>query len=157
MSYNDLAAVVGGAGACGYALFQFVRAGLASRWPTTEGEIAGTRLVHRGGSTATDPGAEYDYVAYRYRVDGQPFRNDRVRFGPVIAPSSILPGADQPPDDPAGARALAERYPTGMPVRVYYNPKDPADSVLHPMPSITVWIILFVGLIFVAAGIQHGF
>jgi hypothetical protein len=35
--------------AAGYAIAQIGRAILASRWPTVEGEIAGTRLVHRFG------------------------------------------------------------------------------------------------------------
>ena len=148
---GPLATFVGALAACGYAAFQLGRALLASRWPAVDGEIGGTRLVHRMDA-ADGPSADYDYVAYRYRVGGRPYRNDRVRFGPQIAPTSIVPEADPPPDNAWAAADLARRYPTGQRVRVRYNPRRPQDSVLHVGPSASVWVILATGLLFLYLG-----
>jgi hypothetical protein len=128
-----------------YALFQIGRSLSAQRWPSVEGEIASTRLVHR---YEQDGDTDYEYVAYRYEVDGKPYRNDRVRFGPQVVPSSIMPTVDPEPNSPYAAAALARRYPRGTSVRVYYNPRDPADSTLHRAPSFAVWVILGVGVLF---------
>lgn len=152
---GSLATFVGALAACGYSAFQLFRALLASRWPEVEGEIGGTRLVHR--LDADGPSADYDYVAYRYRVGGRAYRNDRVRFGPQIAPTSIVPEADPPPDNPWAAADLARRYPTGQRVRVRYNPRRPQDSVLHVGPSASVWIILATGLLFLYLGTRDLF
>jgi len=136
--------------ACGsgavYALFQIGRALSAQRWPSVEGEIASTRLVRR--RSGDDSSVDSEYISYRYEVDNRPYRNDRVRFGPVIAPRSILPGTDPEPKAPYSTAALARRYPQGMRVRVYYNPRNPADSVLYRTPSFEVWVILGAGLLF---------
>ena len=143
LELGPLAGCVGGIAVFAYALSEITRAALATRWPTVEGEIAGTRLVHRmdeeGDST------DYDYVAYRYQVDGRPYRNDRIRFGPVVAPSSIIPTVDPPPNNPRAAAELARRYPTGQRVRVRYNPRDPRESVLYAEASPTIWIMLVAG------------
>ena len=71
-----------------YALFVCLQALRALQWPSVEGEIATTRLVHRYDQ---DGSADYPYVAYRYHVAGKPYRNDRVRFGPQVSPSSVVP------------------------------------------------------------------
>jgi hypothetical protein len=138
-------------GASVYALAQIGLAIRASRWPSVEGEIAQTRLVHR--LDADGYSTDYPYVAYRYRVDGRAYRNDRVRYGPSVAPSSILPGVDPAPKN-SGEDSLARTYPDGKPVRVYYNPRDPADSVLFLAPDWTVWVILTAGIVFLYAGLH---
>ena len=130
-----------------YALSQIGRALNAQRWPFVEGEIASTRLVRRESGDHTTS-IDSEYVSYRYEVDDRPYRNDRVRFGPVIAPRSILPGTDPEPNAPYASAALAQRYPQGKRVRVYYNPRNPADSVLYRTPSFEVWVILGAGLLF---------
>lgn len=60
----------------------------------------------------------------------------------------MVPGVDPEPDSPAAARALARRFPNGAKVRVHYNPRDPADSVLYPEPNLAVWIIALAALVF---------
>ena len=91
-------------------------------------------------------------VTYRYQVDGQRYSNNRVRFGLQVRPISIVPALDTNPDVVA---VLAAGYPCGKPVRVYYNPRRPEDSVLHPTPNLGVWIILAAGLYFGYAAV-HG-
>ena len=155
MPLPSLATFVGALAACGYAIFQLGRAALASRWPVVDGEIGGTRLVHR--VDADGDSSDYDYVAYRYSVGGRPYRNDRVRFGPQVAPTSIVPEADPPPSDAWAAADLARRHPRGQPVLVRYNPRRPQDSVLHAAPSASVWVILAVALMFLYLGARDLF
>ena len=152
---TNLAVLLLAAAACAYALIHIVRALGARRWPVTEGTIAGTRLVHR--SDPEDGTSDYEYLAYRYEVAGQHYRNDRVRFGYQVTPNSVVPSLDPEPRSPDAAAALAARYPKGMPVRVHYNPRDPSDSVLHPAPNLSVWLALVVGLLFGAAALQGKF
>ena len=141
MSDATLPFIAVGAAACAYSLFQIGRSAAASRWPSTDGEIAETQFVDRPGEDASP----HEYVAYRYRVNGQPFRNDRVRFGlAVVGPSSRIPGVSTSRD--ANGSGLADRYPTRTPVRVHYNPRRPEDSVLRIAPDWTVWLLLVIGV-----------
>ncbi len=136
--------------ACGLALALLyvlgicVQCVLARRWPSVQGEVAENRLVRRRGRAGS---TDYAYVAYRYEVDGRPYRNDRMRFGPQVRPASIVPSFDPAPQTDAATR-LAEEFPQGRPVRIYYNPRNPAASVLYRTPNVAVWGILVVVLVF---------
>ena len=146
--------IAGGAG-LGYVAWMVASALRAQSWPSVEGEIAATRLVRR--ETTDDDGFsrehDYQYVSYRYSVAGQPYRNDRVAFGPLVAPRSILPGDDPEPDAPEAAAQLAREYPRGQRVRVRYNPRDPAESVRDPSVAGMVWIIALIAGLAVWVGI----
>ena len=144
-------ALAGGGAGLVYAGALLTYAWRARSWPSVEGEIAATRLVRRetiDGDTGHTTERDYRYVSYRYSVAGQPYRNDRVVFGPAIVPRSILPGVDPEPHAPEAAARLAAEFPRGRRIRVYYNPRDPADSVLYPAVGVFVWLIAFVSLVF---------
>jgi hypothetical protein len=130
---------------CGYVLVQAVRVAIASRWPTTEGEIVGAYLIQTGSDTTRGLA---ERVTYRYTVGGQLFVNDRVRFGPQPQRASIIPASGHPIAD----TAVAQQYPVGRRVPVRYNPRRPQASVLHAQPNLAVLVIsvatavcLFVG------------
>ncbi|MGH7615936.1 MAG: DUF3592 domain-containing protein [Gemmatimonadaceae bacterium] len=136
--------------ACAYALIQIARALLARRWPTVEGEIVDARMVHLSSGQA---GSDLDrVVTYRYHVAGRPYSNNRVSFGLQPTPATIIPvhGTSASIDSP-----LTADYPRGKPVRVYYNPRRPEESVLHPTPNFRVWFILAGGL-YAAYAAFHG-
>ena len=136
--------------ACGYGVSQIGRALLARRWPTVEGEIVDARVVRTGGDQSKD--ALDQIVTYRYQVAGQPYRNNRVRFGLQPTPNSMVPARGT--SSSIGA-SLAASYPRGKPVRVHYNPRRPEDSVLYPAPNFRVWIML-VGGLFIGYAALHG-
>lgn len=71
-------------------------------------------------------------VIYSFRVDGQTYGGDRVAFGATTA--STLPRL---------ISGVADRYPAGSPVTVFYNPDNPAESVLERRASglILVWVL----------------
>jgi hypothetical protein len=146
MTAADILGAAAGGGLSAYALFNLARAGLAARWPSTLGEIAEARYVERPG----DDNSPHMYVAYRYRVGDRPFRNDRVQFGlEIVDPPALISR-----DDDRGDTA-ADSNPTNAPVRVYYNPRRPEDSVLHRWPHWTVWPSLGGGLVFLYLGLRE--
>lgn len=141
MSLANLAALAGSGVACGYAVIEMGRALLARRWPTVQGEIIDARVVRLSGDETSK--ALDRVVTYRYQVAGKTYSNNRVQFGLQPAPSSIVPALDTGPHVSA---ALAAEYPRGKPVRVYYNPRRPENSVLYPAPNLRVWAVLAAGL-----------
>jgi len=124
-----LAAIVGGC----YVIVQVVRAVVASRWPTVDGEIVDAYLIQQG----FDARGLQERVTYRYSVDGQQFVNDRVRFGPQPQRASIIPASGHP----LASSVVAQRFPVGRRVLVRYNPRRPQDSVLHAQPNLAVFVI----------------
>jgi hypothetical protein len=74
--------------------------------------------------------AEYPAVSYSYQVSGQAFQGTRIAPGPETS------GSD--------ARRRSARYVTGAAVTVFYNPQNPAESVLEQKaPAATMmWVML---------------
>lgn len=96
-------------------------------WPSTSGVVkeSGVQPVGRSGPDEAR-------VSYRYVVAGQSYTGTRIGY--------MLPSSD------AGARRLANRYAPGMEVRVYYDPGDPADSVLRPGGAGAALLVLLAGV-----------
>lgn len=134
---------------CGYLLVQTVRIAVALRWPTIEGEIVGAYLIQGG----VDARGLAERVTYRYRVDGQLFVNDRVRFGPQPQHASIVPASGHPP----AMTAVAEEYPVGHRVLVRYNPRRPQDSILHAQPNFAVFVIFAATVVCLLVGARGVF
>ena len=137
--------------ACGYAVVQFCQAWFARRWPAVEGEIFDARVVVTGVDSRTGNDIVDSLVSYRYQVDGQSYSNNRVRFG-QLTPNSWLPARSHP----LTASALRRQYPRGKPVRVHYNPRRPANSVLYLTPDFRVWLLLALGIYLAYAGVHGG-
>jgi len=133
--------------ACGYVVSQIVRALLARRWPIVEGEIVDARVI----GNSDNPRSLGALVTYRYHVGGKSYTNNRVRFGLRNASTSIIPALNSA--SYPGAQ-LAATYPRHRRVRVYYNPRRPDDSVLHPAPDATVWSLLVLALYFAYGAVQ---
>lgn len=102
------------------------RAGRAiATWPATAGQVIANDLVpveQRGRSVTV---VEAVRVVYRYAVDGQTYESDRVSLDTQPARA----------DRAEGQRRRAA-YPVGAAVSVYYDPADPARSVLERAPRI---------------------
>jgi hypothetical protein len=85
------------------------------------------------------------YIRYEYAVDGVSYSS--------LSINSI--------DSPFYPKDVADRYPVGMDVDVYYNPKDPAEAVLEPgfvdvLKAFEFFSYLFfaVGFYFIYVGIS---
>ena len=84
-------------------------------FPAVTGNVTQSDVERRTGSK----GRTY-YVAvvkYEYNVSGQTFFGDRLRFGM---------------GHQGNAYAIVNAHPVNSPVQVYYNPKDPNESLLYP-------------------------
>ncbi len=87
----------------------------SAAWPQVQGKVLTSSVVKKGGGESNYYSAE---VEYEYAVDGIPYTSDRVRFGGVSAGKRT-------------AKQVVERYPWESTVTVYYDPQQPASSVLE--------------------------
>jgi len=114
------------------------QAAASAAWPSTEGRITRSRLdrSHRGGSTSVTAD-----IGYEYAVAGAAHEGFRVWIGDDYSSS---PGRE--------FRAAVGRYPDGARVTVFYDPADPAESVLEPGATWSGSIVFLVGLGVLAIG-----
>lgn len=103
-------------------------------WPTTPG------VVEKSYST-TYRRARHVHIVYSYEVQAVPYRSNRVAFGSY---------------SPEAGRRWLKQYPVGAPVTIYFDPKDPAISVLEPRPIEGNWVMPSFGALFLAAGCLMG-
>jgi hypothetical protein len=90
------------------------------QWPTVTGRVVSSRVAAQNetndGHTFT---REWQVeVNYTYTVNGQPFKNNRIR--------ALLPRFSTEDE----ALAVQKRFPAGAEVPVFYDPGKPQSSVL---------------------------
>jgi hypothetical protein len=124
---------------CGFGLFLVVLAaiglaGLAvakrriaqtAQWPSVRGRIVTSEVT----TTAVKTGRVFreSLVAntvYSYSVNGRNFRGDARRVVPMLHFET-----EGTPEEIVG------KYPVGKSVTVYYDPNNPADALLTPVPA----------------------
>jgi hypothetical protein len=115
------------------------RAYQSYQWPSVEGKISSLRYK-------LDKGGKYPmgdaWVSYEYSVGGSTYCSKRFR-----------PLAKSYRDEPAAIQAFVKEHQQGMPVKVYYDPKQPADAVLLQGPEWDIWgPLLPLGPLFVILG-----
>jgi hypothetical protein len=100
-------------GFIGWGIYHQLR---ALSFSVTPGVITQSGLIEHTDSEGTSysPG-----IKYTYNLDGKDFHGERYRW------ENMSSGKE------SARRAVAE-YPAGKQVDVYYNPRDAAESLLHP-------------------------
>jgi hypothetical protein len=133
--------------ACIVALLLFGAVGLAAyygygHWRVRESRSWGSttgRVLESGAAWETVEESNRMFLArviYEYQVNDRPYRNGRIFLQP---------------NTNSDATATAARFPAGAQVPVYYNPADPAQSVLvRNAPSTQLYIGLIVLLLALA-------
>jgi hypothetical protein len=129
--------------ACGSAqgIFHWLRkAHTMSHWPTVGGKISSSWEVLDG-----------EPLSYDYEVGGRSYVGHQVSWSTGGGSSTAA----------ATAQELAEKYPPGADVTVYYDPKHPATAVLEPrnLQNAAVSIVAtvafgFFALAFLAAALR---
>ena len=115
-----LACLVGLAAADRVWLAPVVWQGRSWRYASAEGRVQSAEVV-RVGETEED-GVQYRLeLTYQFSAAGRAWTGHRVRYGMEEETDECCPNARQ---------TLAGRYPAGVLVPVYYNPRDPADCLL---------------------------
>jgi hypothetical protein len=84
-------------------------------FPSATGKITHSELQTHTSSKGTSYFAIINYV---YKVGGQTFMGDRLAFSedePALSPQTII-----------------QSHPLGSAVQIYYNPRNPDESLLYP-------------------------
>ncbi len=97
---------------CAQGVFHWLwKARTMSRWPTVAGKISSSWAVLDG-----------ERVKYDYAVGGHSYVGHRVSWRAAGGSSTADPTAQE----------LAEKYPPGSAVTIFYDPNHPASAVLEP-------------------------
>ncbi|MBI5952380.1 MAG: DUF3592 domain-containing protein [Chloroflexi bacterium] len=110
-------------GGLGYFLYKRNQQSMAYRqsaqtWQSVTGTImmSSVQSSYSSGSYST-----YPVVVYQYEVHGQRHQSQRIKAGEQFLNVRIS----------GQAEATVQKYPIGSTVTVYYNPSNPAESVLE--------------------------
>lgn len=111
-------------GALAYAGLRLRRAlEQAARWPVTDGLLERCEVVEKPDLDINQPGTWGLGLEYSYRVRGRSYRSTRYGF---VEPSTY---------DESVPRAVVENLRAQSPLRVRYDPRDPASAVLSVQSS----------------------
>ena len=115
----------------------------SEQWSTVGGEVVHSEVeehisVRRDkNDRATTTVTDESNIVYVYRVGGEEYRGQRVRFDWEM--------------DRADAEATVAKYPVGTLVTVYYDPDDPSSAVLEPGGDAYVYkVMIGLGVFFLA-------
>jgi hypothetical protein len=107
------------------------------RWPSVNGTVISSYVSESSDDDGTTYGAD---VQYDYVVNDQAHTGDRVSHGDVST------------GDPSYAQKIVARYSEGQSVNVYYDPTDPAKSVLETGFTPGLLLPLGLGTVFTLVG-----
>lgn len=121
-----------------------MKAKKAEGWPVAKGRILSSEVLEDRLRSATGTAviAFLPMVKYQYRVNMQEYSGDRVIFG-------------RKNYDYVTASQICNHFAAGAEADVYYNPENPADSILAPK-SREGMRSLIPGTFFVLSGIIVG-
>jgi Protein of unknown function (DUF3592) len=92
----------------------------AGKWDRVEGVIIASEVDQPLSDVSDDQDDATAVIRYRYRVDGNDLEGDRIRVGGVPMTTRLQ------------AMQQVARYPLGVHVDVYVNPKNPKRALLEP-------------------------
>jgi hypothetical protein len=102
----------------------------ALSWPSTSGVVTDSIVrqydtygYDKTNQTTTTFSTFKPEISYSYKVDGDQYESSTFSVGTRV---------NQHYGDSSFCCAVASHYPTASKVKVYYNPKNPAMSVLQP-------------------------
>jgi len=99
-----------------------------SRWHSIMGTVDTSYLERR--SSGNHGSTNYPVVQYSYQVAGRVYQSSQLALGPAVGGS--------------GAGKVIAKYPAGVQVMVFYDPKNPSDAVLEKRAPAQwlIWLIL---------------
>jgi Protein of unknown function (DUF3592) len=131
-------------GLVGLMTYLWQRAMMAKSWPRTTGKIIHATVgknQQRNPDLFTLSILFYPDIRYEYTVEGVKYLSDRYAMLPKTSPKEIV------------VANLVNRYSAGQSVIVYFNPQEPAVSVIETEVEV-MWLIvglsLSIGVAFVA-------
>lgn len=149
-----------GLGAVFYWGIPTIRTAKASEsWPTVSGVVKESTVVEKTRSKSSSRSSRskrlsnrkettttfQPEVCYKYMVDGETHFSSRLQAGVTVSYGSS-----------ATAYEVANKYPKGSTVEVYYDPNSPSESVLEPGLTFSSYVPLILGCVFSFIGFLMG-
>jgi hypothetical protein len=127
-----------------YGWTNLTQASESAGWQTVEGKVLVSEVVYDpGGPRAGSAFAYKPNVQFQYLVDGRIYRSKKFSFGQSTFAKR------------SSAEKIANRYPGGSTVDVWYKPQEPGIAVLEPGGGWTTsFVLLGVGVVFAMIGIS---
>lgn len=126
----------------GFGAWRYSETSATNSWPSVQGTIdSSTITTIQGGRRNNSPPKNTYRVdfTYEYRVGAA------AHSGSHSGLVHLTQGSAE--------QELARRR-VGQAIKVHYNPRDPAESVLTPGVTISVWLTLLAGLCFLALTVR---
>ncbi len=126
-------------------LRQLVHAHRSRTWPSVWGEldeVGWRKVMYRDPNSRARSSMGRIDVRYRYTVDGQEYTGTRMTFSDNISKTRRR------------LDALVSEHRNTRLVKVYYDPKRPAHSVLVPGPSLYNYTPFITSGLFIAIGVM---
>jgi hypothetical protein len=137
--------VAAGAAAIAIGLRQSARGRETARWTRTTGRVVASGVEEQGGPEEQGYPRFRFGVRYAYEARGRAWEGDQLWIGSrLVAPSQ----------DRAWHQEVADRWPAGREVEVWFDPGDPARAVLvRGAPRSDVLALVAVGAALLGAGV----
>jgi hypothetical protein len=123
------------------------------RWSSAQGKVLVSEvesLMDEGASENSTPTQMFrPSVVYTFKVDGRQYMSDHVV--PGTQTSGKVAGRA-----PGFVNDRVAKYPPGSSVTVYYDPRDPTQSVLERKSAATWWLLLVVLVLWGLAALIGG-
>jgi len=116
----------------------------SKNWSFVNGNIVKSSIIQKREWDSEKKKYEITYypdVKYTYGVNGVNYVGKRITF------------SDYGSGSRKKIRKILRKYSTGMLVKVFYNPKNPAKSVLEKRLGIGGYMLLFVSVMFIGGGL----
>ena len=114
-------------------VYIFILSKKSTKWRITEGKIISSEMneILDGGSSY------YADIQYKYTIGEEEYFSDRIFYGNNIGKNL-----------PFSSKTLVNKYVKEKKVIVYYNPRNPNESVLETGVHAVVYRALFSGILF---------
>lgn len=118
---------------------RIIRNGFVSRlWPATNGVIKSSEVIVDKGHKGNIYKAK---IVYEYSFEGQTYSNNTISFGEYWTHSQQR------------AQSFVTKYPQGKFLPIYYDSRNPKNSVLEPGFQPASMAVILLGIAFTATGI----
>jgi hypothetical protein len=113
-------------------------------WPSVKGKVVESGIrTERSMGTSSGAASRVSYhanVVYEYDVIGKLYTGRKVSYGEYGRENEVH------------ATRISDKYPKGETVDVYYDPDEPAESVLEPGSHGLPWLYIAIGFPFLLFG-----
>lgn len=118
-------------------------AGKVKSRPTVTGKVVTSTVDYAHDSQSQQETTMYSAkVKYQYSINGITYFSEKISMGKFSTSSRNQ------------AQKIADKYPPGKEVVVYYNPDNPDEAVLEPDETIYVLIVFILGALVLLAGVR---